>query len=60
MGILQILTGSGALTLAALGLAMARFDELRAAYWLFWAAGTVAVIGGVWWELRLLIRRRLG
>jgi len=51
MGFLQILTGSGALALVALGLAMARFDELRTAYWLFWAAGIVATIAGLWWEL---------
>jgi hypothetical protein len=51
MGMLQILTGTGGLALVALGLAMVRFDELRAAYWLFWAAGIVTTIGGVWWEL---------
>jgi hypothetical protein len=54
MGLLQILTGSGALALVGLSLAMARFDELKAAYWLFWAAGTVATIGGLWYEFTTL------
>ena len=44
-----ILTGSGALALVALGLAMARFDEFRVAYWLFMAAGIVATFGGLWY-----------
>jgi hypothetical protein len=51
MGLLQILTGSGALALVALGLAMARFDELTAALCLFWAAGIVATLAGTWYEL---------
>ena len=51
MGLLQILTGSGAIALVALGLAMARFDEFRVALWLFWASGIVATIAGIWYEL---------
>jgi hypothetical protein len=54
MGILYILTGTGALALISVGLAMARFDEFRAAYWLFWVSGIVATIGGVSWELTTL------
>jgi len=49
MGFLQILSGTGALALVAIGLAMARFDELRTAYWLFWTAGIVATVSGLWW-----------
>jgi hypothetical protein len=54
MGVMQILTGTGALTFVALGLAMARFEELTAAYWLFWASAASATWGGLWWELTSL------
>lgn len=46
---LHILAGSGALALIGIGLSMARFDEYRAAYWLFVSAGAVASVGELWW-----------
>lgn len=51
MSLLQLLTGFGALTFVGLGLSMARFDEFRAAFWLFVVAGLVAVLGGAWAEV---------
>jgi len=54
MGLLQILSGSGALALAAIGIAMTGRNEFTAAYWLFWAAGITATIAGLWYELTSL------
>jgi hypothetical protein len=54
MGILQIVSGTGAIALVGLGLALARFDELRSAYWLFWASGVVATLGAFWYGLTTL------
>jgi hypothetical protein len=51
MGLLQILTGSGALALVAIAIAMIRLNEFGIAFWLLWAAGIVAVTAGLWWEL---------
>jgi len=51
MGLFTILTGSGAFALAAFGLAMARFDELKLSRGLFWTSGIAATTGGLWWEL---------
>jgi hypothetical protein len=54
MGFLQILSGSGALALIALGVAMIRLDEFKVAYWLFWAAGVTATLAGLWYEMTSL------
>jgi hypothetical protein len=51
MGLLHTLSGSGALALVGMGLAMARFDEFRTARLLFWAAGMVAATEDLWWQL---------
>ena len=51
MGLLHALAGSGALALVGIGLAMARFDEFKAARALFWAAGIVAGSADFWWQL---------
>lgn len=54
MSPMLILTNSGAMALVALGIAMVRADEFKAARWLFWAAGAVATLYGLWWELTTL------
>ena len=49
MGFLQVLAGSGALAVFALGVAMIRLNEFTAAYYLFLASGAFATVGGLWY-----------
>jgi zinc transporter ZupT len=49
MGFLQILAGSGALAVFAIGVAMIRLNEFLAAYYLFIVSGVIATLAGLWY-----------